>query len=162
MTSEMGTRTMEAPPLSAKAAPAAELERECLSYALYLTGRAPSRYVIEKYLDFHRKFGHGEIAAFDRLLLSVSARGPFWTRLADSYGSVWRKESIVRQKLVVVLGLLECTPPTFETLDRVPGGGLAVAVLRMGLGAAAFVASLLIATLLFTPARLWLGARGSR
>src|SRR3954453_7036423 len=99
---------------------ASELERECCSYTVYLSGSAPPRYVIEKYLDFHQKFGaHADIRSLHCFLLSVSARGPFWTRVADSYASVWRKHSILRQKLVLTLALLECSPPVFETLDRV-------------------------------------------
>ena len=35
----------------------AGLERECRIFARYLTGQEPSRYIIEKYLDFHQKIG---------------------------------------------------------------------------------------------------------
>ena len=139
---------------------ASELERECSSYALYLSGCAPTRYVIEKYLDFHQNFGApADDRSFDSFLLSVSMRGAFWTRLADSYASVWRKDSILRKKLVLTLALLECAPPVCEMLDRVPGGGFAGAMLRMGLAAMGYGVTLVMATALFTPARLWIAAR---
>jgi hypothetical protein len=139
---------------------ASELERECWSYALYLSGIEPSPYIIEKYLDFHQKFGaRAGVPSFDAFLLSVSARGAFWARLADSYASMWRKDSILRKKIVLTLGLLECAPPVFEKLDRVPGGGFAGSILRLGMAAALYSLTLLIATVLFTPARVWIADR---
>src|ERR1043165_7161766 len=84
-----------------------DLERECASYTQYLAGRAPPPYVVKKYLDSHQKIGPPmEIARFDAVLVSLSARGPMWARLADSYASVLRKDSAVRKKLVVTLALL--------------------------------------------------------
>jgi hypothetical protein len=44
-------------------------------------------------------------------------------------------------------------------LDRVPGGGLTGAMLRLAMAAMGYGAALVIATALFTPARLWLAAR---
>ena len=141
-------------------APSHGLERECRTYAEYLTGQPPNPYVVHKYLDFHQKFGvHAESPRFDRFLLSTSARGPFWARLADTYGSVWRKNSIVRSKIVLTLALLECTPPTFEMFDRVPAGGWMRAVLRLAIGASAYGLTLFISAAFFTLARLWLAVR---
>jgi hypothetical protein len=134
-----------------------QLERECRSYTRYLTGSAPSPYVIAKYLDFHQKMGIDAAGdRFERLLLSISARGPVWTRLAESYATMWRKNSLLRKKLVVALALLECAPPAFETLDRCPAGGLAGTVFQLGWGAFAYACSLLAATALFSPMRLWM------
>lgn len=95
---------------------------------------------------------------FDRLLLAVSARGPLWARLADSYASRWRKNSSVRRKLILTLALLECAPPSFENLDRCPAGGWPGAVFRLGLGALGYACSLLAASLLFAPIHLWMRA----
>lgn len=135
---------------------ASDLERQCATYTRYLAGRAPTRYMVEKYLDFHQKFGRPmEIDRFDAILVSLSARTPRWARLADSYASVLRKNSAVRKKLVLTLALLECAPPTCEELDRVPRGGPAAAVVRLGLSAAIYACALLIAVALLTPVRLW-------
>ena len=141
-------------------APAPGLERECRSYAQYLTGQTPNQYVIDKYLDFHQKFGaHQRIQRFDLFLLRISARGPFCARLADSYASIWRKDSVLRKKVVLTLALLECTPPTFETLDHVPAGGWIGAVLRLGVGATSYALTALMAAAFFLPARLWMAVR---
>ena len=137
--------------------PAPGLEQECRVFARYLTGQDPSRYIIEKYQDFHQKIGvRGGSARFDRFLVSTAARGPYWTRLADSYGTLFRRNSVLREKLVIVLALLECAPPASETLDRVPAGGLTGALLRMAVGGMSYALALSIGGLLFSPVRLWM------
>jgi hypothetical protein len=137
----------------------AVLERECCSYARYLAGQPPSRYIIEKYQDFHQKIGLSAVHRYDRFLIAVSARGPFWARLVDSYVSFWRKGSVVRNKIVLTLALLECAPPTFEAMDRVPAGGWIGALLRLAGGAVSYGVTLIAATVLFTPVSLWMAGR---
>jgi hypothetical protein len=137
-----------------------QIERECRIYTQYLIGQTPSGYVIEKYRDFHQQL-ENELALdrFDRFLIAASARGPFWARLADTYASLLRKNSGLRKKLVLTLALLECTPPSFATLDKVPGGGPIGAALRLGLSAMRYVMTFLMAATIFTPARLWMSER---
>jgi hypothetical protein len=137
-----------------------QLERECRVYAQYLSGQEPTPYLTEKYLDFHQKLGPSlRSDAFDSFLVNVSARGGIWVRFADSYAQLFRKGSALRKKLILVLGLLECTPPAFEKLDSVPSGGCAGAVLRMAGTSIGFVLSSLAAMVLFTPARFWISSR---
>jgi hypothetical protein len=134
-----------------------QLERECRTYTRFLIGQAPTPYVLEHYLDFHQKSDVMEAVKsdrFDQFLVGVSARGPFWARLADSYASVFRKNSTVRKKLVLTLALLECAPPSFETLDRVDSGGALGAVIRLGWGAALYALTLIVSFVIFTPVRL--------
>src|SRR5215471_16799085 len=107
-----------------------QLERECHTYVRYLCGRNSSTYITEKYVDFHRKVGAIEPDPFDRFLVRFSTRNLLCVHLADSYARVFRKESAIRKKLILVLALLESSPETFEALDRVPAGGMAGAVLR--------------------------------
>jgi hypothetical protein len=133
-----------------------QLKRECSSYARYLTGQAPIEYVVEKYKDFHRKsdaLACLNTDPFDRFLVEVSARGPHWACLVDSYASRFLKESVVRKKLVLTLALLECTPPTFEKLDATNRGGVAGAILRLGFGAICYAGQVLLAVVLFVPLR---------
>ncbi len=116
--------------------------------------------VIEKYWDFHQ---HSEAAkeldTFDRFLVAASVRGPLWVRLSDSYASRFRKDSALRKKLILTVALLECTAPSFESLDRVPAGGSVGAALRIGWSALGYAASLLVAAIIFTPVRLWMKPR---
>ena len=137
-----------------------QLERECQSYTRYLIGQPATPYVIEKYKEFHQGMDFAAAdSRFDGLLLSASARGPLWARLVDSYATRWRKNSIVRRKLVVALALLECVNPSFAVLDECPRGGPAAAVVRLGLGALGYACSVLAAAVLFSPVRLWLAFR---
>jgi hypothetical protein len=138
---------------------ASEWERQCRTYARHLSGRAPSRYIIEKYQDFHQKIGLANGDAFDEVLVSLSARGPFWVQLADCYTTFSCRNSVLRKKLIVTLALLEAAPPTFEILDSVPSGGCLGALLRLGTGAFRYVLLSFLAAALLTPIRLFTMAR---
>ncbi len=137
-----------------------QIERECRTYSRCLIGQDPSGYVIEKYRIFHQQLETDlALDRFDRYLIAASARSPLWARLADSYASLLRKNSGVRKKLVLTLALLECTPPSFAALDRVPRGGPLGALFRLGFGAMQYAFTLLLAAIIFTPARLWMSER---
>jgi hypothetical protein len=134
-----------------------QLERECRSYARYLIGQAPSAYVVEKYLDFHRRSGTSPTLTrdrFDTFLVGASARGPFWARLADSYASRFRKQSLLRGKVALTLALLECAPPGFEIVDGVPRGGFFGAAIRLAWQALRYALVLAVSIAIFTPVRL--------
>ncbi len=142
-----------------------QLGRECRSYARYLIGEAPSAYVIEKYLDFHQQSDLSSTLTHDRFdwfLARISARGPFRARMADTYASRFRKHSLVRGKLALTLALLECAPPSFEIVDRAPGGGLAGAVLRLGWQALRYALVLAVSAALFTPVRITMALSAER
>jgi hypothetical protein len=138
------------------------LERECSTYVRYLTGEAANAYVIEKYLDFHQKLGASfELDDFDGFLVRLSSRGCIWASLADSYARIFRTDSAVRKKLILVLALLECASPSFEMLDSVPSGGVPGAVLRLTGTSLRFMLTSLAAAAIFAPARLWRAGRKS-
>ena len=140
-----------------------QLERECYSFTKYLTGLSPSPYVLEKYRDWHVQSGvMAELEAdpFDQHLVEVAARGPRWARLADSYASRFRKDSILRKKLVATLAILECVLPASAVLDLVDRGGAAGAILRLSCAGAVYAASVAASIVIFTPARLRLSGAG--
>lgn len=134
-----------------------QLERECHTYTQYLIGQTPSPYVVNRYLDFHQKSdamsGLG-LDAFDYFLVRVSARRPFWAGMADSYASVFRKNCVVRKKLVVTLALLECAAPSFEALDEVEGLSLSATVLQLSWRAFRYSFLLCASVVVFTPVRI--------
>ena len=137
-----------------------QLERECQSYTRYLIGQAPTPYVIEKYSDFHQRIGAAANRdRFDCFLVSASARGPLRARLADSYASLWRKNSPVRSKLILTLALLECASSSFEDLDRFPRGGWLGVVVRLALGSLSYACALAASVALFAPVHLWMAVR---
>jgi hypothetical protein len=133
-----------------------QLERECFTYTRYLIGGVPSQYVLNRYLDFHQKsdaISGAGTDAFEQFLVSVSARGPFWASLADSYASIFRKDSAVRKKLVVVLALLECVAPSFEVIDDVEVRSAVATSISLGLRAAKYAFLLGSSVVIFTPVR---------
>jgi hypothetical protein len=139
-----------------------QLERECITFATYLSGQPPTPYLIEKYLDFHQKLGEKTAEdRFDAFLVRISARSAAWTRVADSYARIFRPNSVLRTKLILVLALLECAPPSFETLDRVPLGGIPGTVLRLAGASARFLFALIAGAAIFTPVRFWMARRWS-
>ncbi len=134
-----------------------QLERECHTYTQYLIGQSPSPYVVNRYLDFHQKSDAVRASgfdAFDRFLVSLSARRPFWAGMADSYASVFRKDSVVRKKLVVTLALLECAASSFEALDDVQGLSLAATIFQLSWRALRYSLLLGASVLVFTPVRI--------
>jgi hypothetical protein len=134
----------------------AQLERECRSYARYLIGQAPSVYVIGKYRDFHLESDASArpLDPFDHFLVRVSARAPFWARLADTYATRFRKNSTVHRKLVLTLALLECAPTSFAIVEQVQRGGAGGAAVLLGWEAARYALALVISIAFFTPVRL--------
>jgi hypothetical protein len=134
-----------------------QLERECITYTRYLIGRAPSQYVVNRYLDFHQKLdpmtGLG-FDVFDRFLVSTSARSPFWASMADSYASVFRKGSVVRMKLVVTLALLECVAPSCNVFDNADGRSPLATLASLASRAARFAIVVGASVVVFTPVRI--------
>ena len=137
----------------------AQLERECRTYTRYLIGQAPTEYVIERYLRFHKELPAKDslkAEPFDDFVVRVSARSPLWVRLADCYASLFRKNSVVRKKIVLTLALLECTTPSFEILDQTRGGTPLGAMIGLGCGAAQYVLAVVGSAVIFTPVRMGL------
>jgi hypothetical protein len=139
-----------------------QLGKECSIYTRYLTGLAPSKYILDKYQDFHLSRGANVGSAFDRLLVRIAARSPWMTRLADTYASRFCRGSELRRKLVLLLGLLECAQPSAAYLDS-PAAPSAVGAWA-GLTAAAvrYAIALAAAVFLLAPLHLALGARRPR
>ena len=134
----------------------AQLERECHTYTRYLIGGVPSPYVLNRYLDFHHKsdaMNGAGFDAFDQFLVGVSARGPFWASMADSYASVFRKDSVVRKKLVVTLALLECVAPSFEAIDDVEVRSAMATSISLAWRAAKYAFLVSASIVIFTPVR---------
>lgn len=134
------------------------LARECRAFTAYLTGLAPTPYVLEKY-----RRGHGRIPYLtqdppkrvDRLLLGAASHGGLLLRCADAYARILRPSGMLRQKLVLTLAVLENSPPTHLRLNSAREGSPAVLILGVigrGLG---FSLSLLLGLLLFAPLHMF-------
>ncbi|MBI3665244.1 MAG: hypothetical protein HY236_03315 [Acidobacteria bacterium] len=124
-----------------------------------MIGQAPIDYVVEKYCEYHRMpgvFAGLNSDRFDRLAVRLSARAPLLARLADTYASRFYKRSAVRKKLVLLLALLECSPPAFHVLDIPDACSRPGMYVRLGFRACLYGVMLILSWILFTPLRLFL------
>jgi hypothetical protein len=143
-------------------ADAKRLEAEFRTFARHLIRADATPYQQAKYIEAHEKLGIAPATAFDRFLLGVARLGGIGVWLADAYTGLLARKSIVRSKLVLTLALLECAPPSFVELDKPTGRGVWRALLSMALRGFEFSLAFLLGVLVFTPARLWFAATGSR
>ena len=133
------------------------LAHECRAFTAYLTGLAPTPYVLEKYRLSHRRIPYLTQEPpkwIDRLLLGTAIHGRFLLRCADGYARILRPTGMLRQKLVLALAVLENSPPTHLRLNSAREGSqgvLALGIVGRGLG---FSLILLIGLLVFGPLHL--------
>ena len=133
------------------------LKGECEVFSRYLVDHDPNAYVTAKYKDAHLTgiFAHPASGPpFDDLLLLISRVHPMVARLVDTYTSVFRKNSIVRKKMILLLAILETCSPTFVDFDLVDSRGRAGLCLGIAGQSAAFGVSLILGTLLFLPLQM--------
>ncbi len=91
---------------------AATLKRECDVFCRYLTGRAASAFLLEKFAEAHaRDTRYHAACAFDRVLLALARKSPFLAQCADSYACVAARASLLRKKLVLLMAILESSSP---------------------------------------------------
>jgi hypothetical protein len=126
------------------------LSHEFHRLARYVAGIRPTEYQTGKYVDFHRRRGLAPRHAFDRLLFGLSRGGWLGIALADAYTGTLCRASLVRQKLMLTLAILESSAPSFETLDEPdPGGKLVFVYMAWRIAGAAVL--LALAALLLVP-----------
>ena len=97
------------------------LDDECRVFAQYLTGHDPTPYVRDKYRDAH--VGNTAVTLtpktpFDAFLLRIALTCPLLMKTVDGYSALLLKRSVLRKKLVLLLAILECSPPTHTCFDR--------------------------------------------
>ncbi len=139
-----------------------EFEQECRTYTRYLIGADPSPYIVSKYVDFHERMPPAKDGAFDRLLVRAAARRPWMAQLADAYASRFRRDSSLRRKLVLLLGLLESSQPSAAILDS-PASAEGVRAWAALAGAGfRYALALTVSVVLLAPLHAVLGSRRSQ
>ena len=138
------------------------LRREAEVFTRYLVGRTPTDYVAVCYADAHRvltglEAGNGH----ERWLLAVARTGSSGCRIADGWSRHTAPASALRRKLVVLLAILEVSPPFADVLDRPTGSPAAEWVGMIGVGVVSILA-LVVGAIVFLPARLLSGGRSAR
>ena len=140
---------------------AAELARECGVFTRHITGRPATPAVSDQYAAAHRVLpGMEPRDGHARWVLRVARAGPAACRVADAWARLASPRGALRQKLVVLLAILEVTPPYAADLDQ-PRGGPALEWVRIVVSGLTFAGALAIGVVLFLPVRLAAG-RGAR
>ena len=126
-------------------------------FTRYLTGLPADAYMKSRYCEYHstaeavaRSAGSKD---FDRFLVRFGTRSRWHARLADSYSALFSRESLFRQKLVLVIALLECSPRHYRFMDGGDSASQARAIARLTWSAAAIATSAVVATLVLVPMR---------
>ena len=131
------------------------LRREAACFSRLLCGIEISPRASDAYVEAHAHVdGLSCGNAFQRLLIRHASRGVFFARMADGYARFFDKHGPLRHKMVLLLAILESTPPSHPLLDAPVGGSFVPAVIRLVAAGLRAVACIALGTLLFTPLRL--------
>ena len=124
-------------------------------FTQYLLAREPTPYVRQQYAAAHqvRADALQPASRFDTITVAFARRGSFWARVADAYCRLFRPRGALRQKLVLLLAILEVSPPFYRDVDEVRGPPLLQVVILAG-SALAFTVSLLVGGLVLAPLQL--------
>lgn len=137
------------------------LSRECQVFSRYLVGRPPHDYILNKYLEAHRLAAdYAGGSRFDRLLVTLAARGTAGASLADSYACLFARRSMLRRKLILLLAILESCAPARGFLDEIEPVSRVLLLLRLLGRGTLFLIRVVAAAIFLLPLQLTLG--GSR
>lgn len=139
---------------------ASTLDRECTVFTRYLVGGTPTDALRLAYREGHEgiPFRHEagpQTIALDRWALSVARLGPLGVRAADAYHRFFHPHGALRQKLTLLLAILEHAPPFHVGLNRGVGGGPLRALLGLAGVGLAFGLSLLGGLVVLGPVHVW-------
>jgi len=120
-----------------------------------LIKQEPNSYIMKKFNEAHKV---GSISppsdTFNRLLLRLARTNPLWTKLVDTYSVVFCNSSVVRNKLILLLAILESNADTCVRLDAVDESRKLVFLLKiMGRGCI-FVLVLFLSVIIFLPVHI--------
>ena len=137
---------------------AAELGRECDVFVRYLSRADSTPYVRAKYTRAVERIPSLRARpGFESRLLRFAGRGPTAARIADAYAALLAPDSVLRSRLVLLLALLESTPPYHEAIERPPPGASAKELSGAIVAGMAGVISLVAGLLVLLPLRLRAG-----
>lgn len=143
------------------------LARECAVFARYLAGVPATPYVLQAYTRSHGRMpalAAGTPDQVDRMLAAFASLHPLATRMADGYARFLRPTGLLRQKLVLLLAVLESSPPAHDELNTAVVGSLPLTLARLALAGAGSVLAILAGIVVLGPAHLALslGGRGGK
>jgi hypothetical protein len=123
----------------------------------YLVGGPAPAPVVDAYVAGHARIPFATSPepvrpdVLDRALVRRAGHSPLQARAADSYARFARPGGPLRQKLALLLAILESTPPYHQSLNAGAGGGPVRAAGGLAGAGIAFLGSLALGALLFAP-----------
>ncbi len=131
------------------------IEQECHVFTRFLVRAPATPYVRDKYLEAHRLSGTFVPAAgVDSALVTVARWSPAVTRVADAYARLCAPRGVLRRKLVLLLAILETSPPFFRAIDYEPSRSWAMASLHLAVTATIGIGAAAVGMIAFLPLRL--------
>ena len=110
------------------------LEQECQTFTRYLLKQPPTDYVEAKYREAHvvgNIIRKAEVGSFDDLLLRLARAHSLGSKLVDTYAALFARSSVVRIKLIVLLGILESCAPTHMHFDTPESERMPIIVIKL-------------------------------
>jgi nucleoside-diphosphate-sugar epimerase len=136
--------------------------RGCRVLTRYLTGQAPSDYVMETYERCLGRVLMVPVTFFDGLLLRLALVHPFFTRTTDTYSRFFCPASSVRRRLAYLAAILEVSPGHFRYYDSTDGCGLTGFVFGLGIRGVTMVLHLLVSLPVLLPLQVLAKLAGGR
>ena len=127
---------------------------ECIALCRYLSSAMPSVYVMDCYERLRPSVQVNErtgSALIERSLLASASLGPIALRAADGYARVFRPRSLLRRRLILLLAILENSPPTERLLNSSDERSFLGVGLRLAGTMMASVLCTLVGTVLLGP-----------
>ena len=91
-------------------------DRECQVFTQFLVSQNPSEYVIKKYQQAHSNlevYNGSSADPFELFLVRLALKNRILTRAVDAYASFFHKRSLLRRKFILLLAILENSPPYY-------------------------------------------------
>ena len=149
------TSSVNSPPPEA-ARTGLALDAECRAFTRYLIRQDPDPYIVLRYREGHRSIPFrrtGQRDAVDGMLILFGSHGGWRARVADAYCRVFRPHGVLRQKLTLLLAILENAPATHRPFTA-GGRGMARAIGSSALALLGFGVALSAGIFLLGPGHL--------
>lgn len=136
------------------------LRRECDVLCKLLCGRTASAYVADAYVAAHavRAELTSPQSAMDQWVAVFSRQLRVFALLGDAYSAFFLRRGLLRRKLALLVGILECTPPYADQFEP-QGPGWAGACARLGLHGMVAAATVSTAAAVLGPVHLTLAVK---
>ncbi len=133
------------------------LDEECHVFSQYLINQPPNKYILKKYREGHETTNmtrNIKLDPFNKLLTKMVKINPLFLKLADTYSTIFHKNSIIKKKLVLMLAILESCSISFDHFDKADTYSKKVQYLKFFQKGLFFFFTLLFSMIILIPIQL--------